>query len=78
MNDNVTIVGSGLSGPLLRILLAQKYNIKSTMYERNSDFRNTANYSGRSINLALSERGIRALKEAEVYNSEFQKILISN
>ena len=76
MTKKVTIVGSGLTGPLLSILLAKKYNIDVEMYERNPDFRKTDSYSGRSINLALSERGIRALKEAEVYNSEFQKILI--
>ena len=39
MNKNVTIVGSGLAGPLLGILLAQKYNIRSNMYERNQDFK---------------------------------------
>ena len=76
MTKKVTIVGSGLTGPLLSILLAKKYNINVEMYERNPDFRKTDSYSGRSINLALSERGINALKKAEVYDSEFQKILI--
>ena len=76
MNKNVTIVGSGLAGPLLGILLAQKYNIRSNMYERNQDFRKTNKYSGRSINLALSERGINALREARIYDSKFKKSLI--
>ena len=76
MTKEVTIVGSGLTGPLLSILLAKKYNINVEMYERNPDFRKTDSYSGRSINLALSERGINALKEAEVYDSNFQKILM--
>ena len=76
MINKATIVGSGLAGPLLSILLAKKYNINVEMYERNPDFRETDSYSGRSINLALSERGIKALKEAGVYDSDFQKILI--
>ena len=78
MNNNVTIIGSGLTGPLLSILFAQKYNIKSNMYERNTDFRNSNNYSGRSINLALSERGINALKEADIYDSNFKISFQSN
>ena len=76
MIKKATIVGSGLAGPLLSIFLAKKYKINVTMYERNPDTRGTDSYSGRSINLALSERGINALKEAEVYNSDFEKILI--
>tara|TARA_Y100000768_G_scaffold68316_1_gene47886 strand:+ start:85 stop:1416 length:1332 start_codon:yes stop_codon:yes gene_type:complete len=76
MNKNVTIIGSGLAGPLLGLLLAQKYNIRSNMYERNQDFRKTNKYSGRSINLALSERGINALRQANIYDSRFKKSLI--
>ena len=76
MIKKATIVGSGLTGPLLSILLAKKHDIEVTMYERNHDTRKTNSYSGRSINLALSERGINALKEAEVYNTDFEKILI--
>ena len=54
MIKKATIVGSGLTGPLLSILLAKKYNIDITMYERSPDIRKTKSYSGRSINLALS------------------------
>ena len=76
MIKKATIVGSGLAGPLLAILLAKKYGIKVSMYERNSDIRKTLSYSGRSINLALSERGINALKQAGVYDSKFKELLI--
>ena len=76
MIKKATIVGSGLAGPLLSIFLAKKYNIRVSMYERNSDIRKAASYSGRSINLALSERGINALKQAGVYDSNFQESLI--
>ena len=76
MIKEATIVGSGLSGPLLAIFLSKKHKIKVTMYERNSDIRKTSSYAGRSINLALSERGINALKKADVYNTDFEKLLI--
>ena len=76
MIKKATIVGSGLAGPLLSILLAKKYGINTTMYERNSDIRKDPSYSGRSINLALSERGINALKKAGIYDSNFEKLLI--
>ena len=76
MIKKATIVGSGLAGPLLSIFLAKKHDIQVTMYERNPDIRKSSNYSGRSINLALSERGINALKQVGVYNSNFKKSLI--
>ena len=76
MIKKATIVGSGLSGPLLAILLSKRHKIKVTMYERSSDIRKTSSYNGRSINLALSERGINALKKAEVYNKDFENLLI--
>ena len=76
MIKKATIVGSGLAGPLLSIFLAKKHDIQITMYERNPDIRKSSTYSGRSINLALSERGINALKQVGVYNSNFKKSLI--
>ena len=76
MIKKATIVGSGLAGPLLSIFLAKKHDIQVTMYERNPDIRKSSSYSGRSINLALSERGINALKQVGIYNSNFKKLLI--
>ena len=49
MTKKVTIVGSGLTGPLLSIFLAKKFNINVEMYERNPDFRKTDSYSGRKL-----------------------------
>ncbi len=61
--EKIIIIGAGLSGPLLAILLAKK-GYKVEIYESRTDMR-TANISaGRSINLALSARGIRALRSA--------------
>ena len=57
MNITKKIIGSGLSGPLLAILLSQKgYNID--LYEKRSDIRKDNCSTGKSINLALSHRGI--------------------
>jgi kynurenine 3-monooxygenase len=63
----VTIIGAGLCGSLLAIILARR-GVKSTVLERRSDPRTTAVPAGRSINLALSSRGIRALKYAGVFD----------
>ena len=66
-NKTKIIIGSGLSGPLLAIYLAQrKYSVK--LYEKRPDMRQTDISAGRSINLALSHRGIRALKAANVFD----------
>ena len=73
---NINIIGSGLSGPLLATLIAQNSNLKINMFERSQDLRNSNNFSGRSINLALSKRGINALKNAELFDSDFKSELI--
>jgi kynurenine 3-monooxygenase len=64
----VSVIGAGPAGTLISILLAQRgYNV--TAYERLPDLRHSATSAGRSINLALAERGINALKRAGVYAS---------
>lgn len=61
----VTVIGAGLVGSLLSIFLSKKgYNV--SVYERRSDMRKEAVEAGRSINLALSDRGIKALKEVGI------------
>jgi kynurenine 3-monooxygenase len=60
-NKKVTIVGAGLVGSLLSIYLAKKgYTI--SVYERRPDIRKAGMQGGRSINLALSDRGWRGLE----------------
>ena len=76
MNNNLNIIGSGLSGPLLATLIGQSNNFNINMFERSSDYRKSMRFSGRSINLALSERGIHSLKMANVFNDRFQSELI--
>lgn len=59
----VALVGGGCTGPLLGLLLARRGHTV-TLYERRGDPRTNAVPAGRSINLALADRGLRALKRA--------------
>ena len=61
----VNIVGAGLAGALLALLLARR-GLQVTLYERRPDPRQAAPERGRSINLALAARGMRALERAGV------------
>ncbi len=58
----VTIIGAGLAGSLLSIYLAKR-GISVDVYEARGDMRLEEVAAGRSINLALSDRGIAALRE---------------
>lgn len=61
MNKNIVIVGAGLVGSLLSIFLARRgYSVK--VFERRPDMRKENAEAGRSINLALSDRGLLALE----------------
>jgi len=60
--QKVIIIGAGLAGSLLAIYLAKRV-IECEIYEARGDMRNETVAAGRSINLALSNRGIAALKE---------------
>src|SRR5258706_12135108 len=62
---SVNIVGAGPTGALLAILL-QRRGLKVTLYESRRDPRGNSGESGRSINLALADRGMHALKVAGV------------
>lgn len=74
MKKEITIVGAGLVGSLLGIYLARRgYNVK--IYERRPDMRKEKISAGRSINLALSDRGIKALEEVGIMD-EIRKIAI--
>ncbi len=60
-SDSVIVVGAGLSGTLLTIRMAQRGH-RVNLYEKRSDMRLGQHEAGRSINLALSNRGFRALR----------------
>lgn len=61
MGERVAIAGVGLAGPLLAIYLARRGH-EATLFERRPDPRIAGAEGGRSINLALSTRGITALE----------------
>ncbi|MBJ6366503.1 FAD-dependent oxidoreductase [Snuella sedimenti] len=58
---NIQIIGAGLCGALLALRLGQRgYNVE--VFEKRPDLRKVAVDAGRSINLAFSNRGIKAMK----------------
>jgi kynurenine 3-monooxygenase len=65
MKKEVVIIGAGLVGSLLSIYLV-KQGYKVRVYERRGDMRKEKVEAGRSINLALSDRGIKALQEVGI------------
>jgi len=62
----ITLIGAGLNGPLLAILLRQR-GFTVELYERRPDMRRVRMSAGRSINLAISTRGIHALQQAGLW-----------
>lgn len=75
LRSSVSIIGAGLAGSLLGIYLARK-NFEVEIFERRSDMRTSDIGGGRSINLALSVRGIHALEETAV-SDKIMRIAIS-
>ncbi|MFI0353674.1 FAD-dependent oxidoreductase [Actinomadura sp. 9N407] len=62
MSERVAIAGAGLAGCLLATLLGRR-GIEVTVYERRPDPRVAGAERGRSINLAVSARGLAALEQ---------------
>lgn len=60
---SLTVIGAGLAGSLLAILLARR-GWQVDVYEKRGDPRVQGYAGGRSINLALAERGRHALQQA--------------
>jgi kynurenine 3-monooxygenase len=63
MSRHVTILGAGLVGSLLSIIL-RKRGYEVSLYERRPDMRAAHMSAGKSINLAMSARGWKALELA--------------
>jgi kynurenine 3-monooxygenase len=64
--EKLTLIGAGLTGPLLAILLIQR-GFTVEIFERRPDMRKVRVSQGRSINLAISTRGIHALQQAGLW-----------
>jgi kynurenine 3-monooxygenase len=60
-DEDVAVVGAGLAGCLLACFLARR-GLQVRLYERRGDPRVGTPEQGRSINLAISERGLDALR----------------
>lgn len=68
------VVGAGLVGSLWAIFLAKRgYEVH--VYERRSDMRKAGFIGGRSINLAMSDRGWKALEKAGI-KSKIESVAI--
>lgn len=72
--ETVTLIGAGLNGPLLGLELVKR-GFRVQVYERRPDMRRVPISAGRSINLAISTRGIHALKQVGLWEL-MQKIVI--
>ena len=69
--QKIAIVGSGLVGTLLAIYL-KKLGHTVHVYDRSADIR-TVEFSGRSINLVMSNRGWKAMEDVGL-GDEIRKI----
>jgi kynurenine 3-monooxygenase len=67
----ITLVGGGLVGALLAVQLAQN-GFDVEVYEKRPDPRRAGFLGGRSINLALAERGLQALRMAGLADQVLQ------
>jgi kynurenine 3-monooxygenase len=63
MSRTITIIGAGLAGSLLALMLARR-GLQVDVFERRADMRKGSAEGGRSINLALANRGLAALDRA--------------
>jgi len=71
----ITLIGGGLVGALLARLLAQ-HGFPVEVYERHPDPRLAGFIGGRSINLALAERGLQALRTAGLAEQVLQRAVM--
>jgi kynurenine 3-monooxygenase len=74
MQKKITIVGAGLAGSLCALYLTKRGH-KVSIFERRNDLRSEIITAGKSINLALSKRGLTALKKVGI-DTEVMKIAI--
>jgi kynurenine 3-monooxygenase len=74
MSKKVTLIGAGLVGSLLAIYLSRR-GYKVDIFERRPDMRKTKISAGKSINLALSDRGWKGLEGVGIAD-EIRKIAI--
>ncbi|MEW2359615.1 NAD(P)/FAD-dependent oxidoreductase [Spirillospora sp. NPDC029432] len=74
MTERVVIAGAGLAGCLLATLLGRR-GAEVTVYERRPDPRVAGAERGRSINLAVSARGLAALEQVGLKKQALERAL---
>lgn len=67
-SQKITLIGAGLVGSLLAVFLTRR-GYQVTVYERRPDLRQAKISAGRSINLALANRGMVALERAGILDA---------
>ena len=72
---HLTLVGAGLAGALLATLLARR-GWQVDLFERRGDPRLHGYAGGRSINLALAERGLHALRQADAHAAVLERAVM--
>jgi kynurenine 3-monooxygenase len=71
----ITLIGGGLVGALLAQLLARR-GFAVEVFEKRPDPRRAGFVGGRSINLALAERGLQALRTAGVADDVLERAVM--
>src|SRR5690606_42097090 len=74
-SNSLTIIGAGLAGALLATLLARR-GWRVEVFERRGDPRLQGYAGGRSINLALAERGLHALRAADAHGAVLEQAVM--
>jgi kynurenine 3-monooxygenase len=72
--ENISIVGSGLVGSLLAIYMAKRGH-QVQVFDRRPDIRKMKVVQGKSINLAMSDRGWKGLEGAGI-RKEIEKVAL--
>lgn len=67
-SKDIAIIGAGLVGSLLAIFMSRRGH-RVSIFEKRPDMRKAGIAGGRSINLALSDRGIRALQSVGIMDA---------
>src|SRR5215475_3742855 len=75
MAKHITLIGGGLVGALLAQQLAKR-GFAVDVFEKRPDPRIAGFTGGRSINLALAERGLQALREAGLADDVLQRAVM--
>ncbi len=71
---HIVVIGAGLVGALLATMLTRR-GYRVTIFEKRPDLRKVKIAAGKSINLALAERGIHGLRMAGLFD-EIEPLLI--